>query len=1142
MISSTASLPAPTTTSFIRIHACASGARLELSNGSVLECLRRKGNQHTLREIDDTTPLDDDQLSHFLGDVDRDLFHVMFGIDHERLRKGGEEIVRGGGRVGELLFAAGAGLADLQDIQQGLQAEIDQLFKPTGRKGSIVDAIRDYDDARLAVKNAQVTVDTWRHHDENLQHAEIQKEKLDASIRTLRSEQNRLARIRDALPAIARWKNATAELAGFRQTPIMPDGFANTSHSALIELRKSEQQKRDAEGDLAQLAAQLSVTAVPTNLLAEADAIEALRDRLGGYRKAMADRPKLETSREIAEGEAKEILRKLDREPDLERIEELRLPTDKTVRIQNLGTRKEALVERLQSARRDCERLRRAIQRSETTLNDTHVPEAADALRQTTGRIQLESDLESQLTKSVVELEDLEREAALRIQKLPLWDGTIEQIELLAVPAAETLDRFDQEFNNAKAVLESLRGRVADETAAVQDLKQNLKQLELEQSVPTQEELAERRSVRNQGWQLVLQAWQEGVGPNQETAEFVGRFPPLQSLVDAYERSVQDADLVADRLRHDADRVATKAKLQADHEKRTVRSQSLRQQIAHATAELDDLQDQWSVQWSPADVTATSPTEMRSWLRQQQDIVRVAERIRTVRLEADRMRTRVDAMRRELSAALLDAGAKVSDHDPLHRLLQQASQCCEEIGQAINRRNQLLSSLDTDREDLEEATLRFAQAEQELSQWHTDWSAEMSRLGLEGNAIPSQANRVLTDINELFQKYQQADQYRTRLDGIAREAQDFQSDVSDLLSRLAPDLAEQPTEIVVPLLAKRLQEARSVQQRQDTLEQQKSALEKKRREANAAISNVQAQLDEMCRLAACQQYEQLSEAAIRSHRRLELENLVRSLEEQLITLAGGAELTAFVAEADSESHDVDSLAPRIEGLDQDIERTNAERDEILRAIEREEAELRRIDGSAVAAEKAVACEGIAASLEEQVERLAVLRAASAMLHAAIERHREKNQGPVLGRASQLFSQITRGAFQKLKADFDERVHPILTGVRGDGTGAVDVAGMSDGTCDQLYLALRLASLETWLQHHEPIPFVVDDVLLTFDDQRAIATLHALAEMSSRTQVIFFTHHRHLVDIARENLAGDLLYVHELETGTPDLQGVHVAPE
>ena len=64
-------------------------------------------------------------------------------------------------------------------------------------------------------------------------------------------------------------------------------------------------------------------------------------------------------------------------------------------------------------------------------------------------------------------------------------------------------------------------------------------------------------------------------------------------------------------------------------------------------------------------------------------------------------------------------------------------------------------------------------------------------------------------------------------------------------------------------------------------------------------------------------------------------------------------------------------------------------------------------------------------------------------------------------------------------------------------------GMSDGTTYQLYLALRLASLETYLKNNEPMPFIVDDILIRFDDKRATAALQVLAELSTKTQVIFF---------------------------------------
>jgi uncharacterized protein YhaN len=60
-----------------------------------------------------------------------------------------------------------------------------------------------------------------------------------------------------------------------------------------------------------------------------------------------------------------------------------------------------------------------------------------------------------------------------------------------------------------------------------------------------------------------------------------------------------------------------------------------------------------------------------------------------------------------------------------------------------------------------------------------------------------------------------------------------------------------------------------------------------------------------------------------------------------------------------------------------------------------------------------------------------------------------------------------------------------------------------------------------------MPFIVDDILIKFDNARATAALKALAELSARTQVVFFTHHRHLMELAERNLPGSVLIEHHL---------------
>tara|TARA_R110000868_G_scaffold149620_4_gene372120 strand:- start:198 stop:497 length:300 start_codon:yes stop_codon:yes gene_type:complete len=73
--------------------------------------------------------------------------------------------------------------------------------------------------------------------------------------------------------------------------------------------------------------------------------------------------------------------------------------------------------------------------------------------------------------------------------------------------------------------------------------------------------------------------------------------------------------------------------------------------------------------------------------------------------------------------------------------------------------------------------------------------------------------------------------------------------------------------------------------------------------------------------------------------------------------------------------------------------------------------------------------------------------------------------------------------------------------------------MSDGTLDQLYLALRIAAIERHIESAEPLPFIADDLFITSDEDRTAAGIRTLAELGQHTQVMLFTHHRYVVDAA-----------------------------
>ena len=278
----------------------------------------------------------------------------------------------------------------------------------------------------------------------------------------------------------------------------------------------------------------------------------------------------------------------------------------------------------------------------------------------------------------------------------------------------------------------------------------------------------------------------------------------------------------------------------------------------------------------------------------------------------------------------------------------------------------------------------------------------------------------------------------------------------------------------------------------------------------------------MCHEAGCETPDELPEAEARSARRKKLANELRVVDEQLVGLAGGAALDDFIADAIEQ--DADQVTARMDYLNDEIRQLEKEKSSVSETIGAERTLLGRMDGSDQAAEAQEQVEHLLARIRSDAEQYIRLRVASAVLRKSIERFREQSQGPVLQRASDLFGELTLGSFSGLRADYNDKGDAVLVGVRPDGQRTVSVQGMSEGTCDQLYLALRLSLLESYLAHNESIPFIVDDILIMFDDDRAVAALKTLARLSKETQVIFFTHHEHLMRLATENL-DDNLFIH-----------------
>jgi uncharacterized protein YhaN len=1109
------------------------GGLLENAAGQRLEFVRRKGRSNTLRGPDDAQLVEQNQLDAMLGGVDENAFAQRFGIDYAELRKGGAAIVRGGGELADTLFAAGAGIADVRQVQTRIEAEMQDLFKPGGSNPRINDALKRWKQTRDELKDAQLPTADWSRFDKQLRDDDRRQQEIDAQLRDKRAEKSRLERIDQALPRIGRRKQLSEQLAEVADAPLLPDDFAQQRSTAAAELANAQRSLRGSLQQIERISQAITAQTVPTGLLEHRSTITGLHATLGGYRKAAKDRPTLAAELESKEQQTRAILQELGREPELDQAERFRLTRVQRQRIQALAGDCKALMEKQSSAEQTARKLQDQLERLERQWAELPADQDPAELQRAIRRARKHGDIDQQLAETRAAVRQLVKRAEIDLNKLRLFHGTLEQLETLPVPALETVDRFESGLSDAERAVQRIGEQISQWTEQLETADRELEKLRLEHDVPSEADLVDARQRRDAGWQLVREALRDGQPVDASAVEaFVAAHAVGGDLAQAFQASLEAADAVADRLRRDADQVSKKAMLTAQRQDFDRRIDAQHPPRAAAQAAWQQLQSEWCQLWTGLGIEPLTPREMRTWLAQQQTLTQAAESIRQQRSAAEQSSQLVQSARDDLNRCLAELGQTLP---ATAATLADALDVSEEVASTIERANQQRQKLADHsqqlRTQLADAHQTAAQADRDLDGWRKDWAESVSALGLDQDTAPSAANSVLEAVDTMRALLKDAAGLRSRIQGIDDDAQSYHAEVRELLARVAPDLLERSVEQAVADLYDRLEIAGRSQATRDEWQKQLKEEEGKRDKAEATSSSSKRSCSDLCLQAGCDSVEDLPAAEQRSRQLRDCQRELQAVESQLAELAAGAPLDRFIAEA--EPYDPDALRADVQQLADAIEQLDQERTTVAERIGSSRSELRRMDGSGRAAEANEQSEQLMARLRSDVEQYVRLRLAAGVLRRAIDRFRQSSQGPVLARASSLFADLTRGSFAGLRPDFDDKGHAVLVGVRpGDGH-SVGVEGMSDGTCDQLYLALRLALLETYLDGREPLPFIVDDILIMFDDARAAAALQALARLSEKTQVIFFTHHDHLVRLASETIPPQTLHIHTLTPRATD---------
>jgi len=1090
-------------------------AEIENRAGQRLAMQRRKGLRNTLLDAEGNA-LDEAALAPFLGPVDREFFTTMFGLGSNELRQGAHDLLQGRGDLGQALFSASLAGTPIHRVLETLDGEARGLFNGRARVGvSLRPAVEAYEEALRNSKQAQVKAETWEDTLRERDAALHAKAGLDTALQTLRARQDWLRRCLDALPTLGRLREVEARLGALPALPALPAGFAEAAESARNHLAQAEQTLSDLRQRLGDLSARRDSLAPRAEVLAHAAEIDALAQGLAVYRQGRdaLSADKAEVEQREAGLRAGLLALGLSAEPG--GIADLRIPLAEELALREAAV---ALVEAEQASeeqRREAERLtaeqektraRLALlpQSEAVTLRDAQAasaPAAASALA---------------LADKVAALENLSRRLASQQQRLSGAPADPEAAYALALPATARL----REFEAAAADL-ATRARQLDEAAgttakSLRELKAKLERLEKRGALPSHDDLAQARAHRDDGWRQVLACWRESA-PEPSWAG--------APLAESYPAAVRHADTLADRLREEADAVAQAEELRWQIREAAATHQAQQAEEARLEQARQAWSNDWSALWRPTGLVPAAPAEMLEWREQWNEFRSRYEAWRELRDELQAARQRIADACALLRPLLGVAGQSLLELRELaeHRL-RAADQVLGERRVLEDRQAEL-------RSEAEILGRRQARLDSALAQAQTRWRG--SRLG--GEHRPETALRLLEARLELVAQY---DAW-SRLSAALAEKQNSVAAYERQAETLVAALTVPPfgkgglgeisnsasAEVQANTLREALVETRALHARrgqvEEDLEQLAASLPDAEQNAATARRDMAARLAQagVADMPALQNL--LAELAMRQRLAADQDSLRAALHVQ----ARGEALDSFIERVRGENGE--TLATEREGLADLVKEQEARREQAIQSLARAEDAQARLEASgADAAEYLQAAHHAAARIRQDAARYLRLRLATRFLQTRIEAFRERNQGPLLARAGELFRQMTGASFSGLGTGYAEGDTPILVGQK-DGA-AVPVEGMSEGTRDQLYLALRFAAIERHQANHEPMPLILDDLLITFDDDRTRAILPLLRGLAGTTQVLLFTHHRHLLDLARETLPAEAVCLHELK--------------
>lgn len=1066
------------------------------SASAQLAFMRTKQHK-SLRSMSDEV-LQESYLAPALGALRQGAFEELHCLDHARLLKGGQGIVDPKNSVSQILFQAASGLEDFAAIREALGLRASEFFAKNGKNNQFTRTSEKFTVAQRTLKDVQVRTKDWVEARDALVASDQALEDERKTRRDLDLQRTAWDRARRLAPLVDRLARLQQELTEIGEVTTFAANAVDVLVSGIEQMNAALAKLQTRSEDVSRAKADLEAFQVEEAILNEATAIASLGSLCGLHPNHARDLP---LRRAEVEGWLTEILERSAQFGwgETENEVRARIPQDKVVRaIDTLLKNRGALLAEERAAKQAEEERQTAVEDLKEKLAAAVDKDWDPQLTQALERALPFKNSDSRQTVLLSAATSAQTAACNALLALGRPELTEELLRTMKVPSAERVNtlRGNREKLVQAADLSRSLGEKSKTTVSELDLKRS--QFARSHHVVTFTEVSDARRARDDQWTAIKK--HDAV------------LPEAAPRLDA---AIRLADELGDSRTRSQTVAAEAQSMREQHEKATQEQALYEAAVAQKERELEEFDARWSEMAAAAGLEGMDLDDVPDWLARRVVALQAAELAAQRQQEYESERDQPAQSKQYLLAAMAAAGLTVPESAGLSVLCATADEHIKSVTLGRTRRLDIAQRL-----EVAESALRIASKTKEsksgdVTAWGKSWDDALGKANLSGvGGDVAEVESAMLALEFIRRRLACVDNTRSeRIETMEADLARMRETADMLVQSVAPDLADAVPEKVFTFLSSRLEDTKRESDRKAQAHKYLDEAKRQRDDANSELLQAKRGLEPLLKVAGVDDPMLALPMVERWQTKNELQEGISETLKELEVGSDGLSLEAVQAEVTS--HPAAGAAEEVLRLKDQLTDSESKVTALLTSQLTAKQAFDEIAGGDKAAVAEAQKHEALAEMSEVSEEYLHLATAGSLLKWAVDRYRDRKQGPLLQRASVIFKNLTLGSFEKLRVDFDQST-PALVAYRPDNQ-AVKVLGLSDGTRDQLFLALRIAALELQSEQGPPVPFIADDLFINFDDKRSQAGLKALYELSAKTQVLFLSHQEHLIPVIRQLL-------------------------